>query len=846
MTLYSSVDRSVRGLRLSCIASAIAVILSLPGGVQAQDYFNPALLEQNGDASTVNDLSAFTAGGQLPGTYRVDIFLNGQQADSRDVNFFRDEHNTLQPCLSVDELALLGVRVENYPKLQPPGLKCADLSAIEGSRAAFIFSSQRLDLSFPQVAVKTLVRGYVPPSQWDEGINAAILNYGFSGIRDLAHSGHDRGDSQFLSLRPGVNLGAWRLRNFSTWTQTHGQDGQWNNVYTYAQRNIIPLRSQLVLGDSNAPSEVFDSVPFRGVQLASDDEMLPDSLRGYAPIIRGIARSNSAQVIVRQNGYVIYQTTVAAGAFEITDMYPTGGNGDLHVTVEESDGSVQNMIVPFASLPVLQREGRLRFSLTGGQYRSYDHSVGQQPFLQGTAIYGLTQGLTVYGGVQASDHYRSVAAGLGQNIGTWGAVSADITHSQGKADSEPAASGQAMRLRYSKSLAETGTYVTIAGYRYATDGFYTLSDVLDTYRSQGGSPRAERKRNRAELTLNQDLGEDHGYLTAGAVQENYWNSNLQTASYSMGYTNSWNGISYSMNYAYNRNTGVSSGSRGQHYERDQVLSLSVSIPLSRWMGNTYASYSLTHSKSGGTLQSAGLAGTALADNNLNWGVSQSAASNGRGNSGYARASYRATYGELNGGYSYGRDQKSLNYGVEGALVAHADGLTAGQPVGETFALVKVPGADGVSINNRTGVSTDFRGYALVPDVMPFRRNDLTLNTQTLKDNVDLKQTSQHVVPTRGAVVRAQYSAQVGQRALMTLSRPGGHYVPFGATVTNVSQPDAGSIVGDGGQVYLTGLAEEGQLLVQWGKTADRQCRVSYRLKSAQNAAGLVTLQGICQ
>lgn len=81
---------------------------------------------------------------------------------------------------------------------------------------------------------------------------------------------------------------------------------------------------------------------------------------------------------------------------------------------------------------------------------------------------------------------------------------------------------------------------------------------------------------------------------------------------------------------------------------------------------------------------------------------------------------------------------------------------------------------------------------------------------------------------------------------MTLSRPGGHYVPFGATVTNAGHRDAGSIVGDGGQVYLTGLSDEGQLLVQWGRTADRQCRVSYRLKGAQNAAGLVTLQGICQ
>lgn len=71
---------------------------------------------------------------------------------------------------------------------------------------------------------------------------------------------------------------------------------KWDNVYTYIQRSIIPLKSQLTLRDSTSPSDIFDSVPFRGAQLASDDEMLPQSQRGYAPVVRGIARTN-AQVV---------------------------------------------------------------------------------------------------------------------------------------------------------------------------------------------------------------------------------------------------------------------------------------------------------------------------------------------------------------------------------------------------------------------------------------------------------------------------------------------------------------------------------------------------------------------
>ncbi|MDR8444951.1 fimbria/pilus outer membrane usher protein, partial [Acinetobacter baumannii] len=76
------------------------------------------------------------------------------------------------------------------------------------------------------------------------------------------------------------------------------------------------LRSQLVVGNTYTSSGIFDSLSFTGLQLSSDKEMLPDSLHGFAPTIRGIART-TAEVSVYQNGYSIYKSTVAPGAFEI-------------------------------------------------------------------------------------------------------------------------------------------------------------------------------------------------------------------------------------------------------------------------------------------------------------------------------------------------------------------------------------------------------------------------------------------------------------------------------------------------------------------------------------------------
>lgn len=839
--------------RLKAKPGVLAMAMLLPSfHTHARDYFNPALLAQPGESSTTLDLSAFENGGQLPGPYPVDIYLNEEMMDSKTVTFIQSADKGLQPCLSVEMLKQYGVKVEHFPELLKPDASCIDFTDIPNGSAEFVFSAHRLNISIPQASVDTQARGYVPPSQWDEGINAAMLNYSVNGTSDLSQQRGNAGDSQYINLRPGINLGPWRLRNYSTWTRNAGGNESWDNVYTYAQRSIVPLRSQLTLGESQASSDVFDSVPFVGAQLASDDEMLPDSLRGYAPTVRGIARGNSAQVLIRQNGYLIYQATVPAGPFEITDMFPTGGSGDLNVTVKEVDGSEQHIVVPYASVPVLQREGHLRYSLTGGKYRSYTSHVERAPFTQGTAIYGLRAGMTLYSGLQLAEHYRSLAAGIGQNLGNLGAISADVTQSWSKTENETARQGQSWRLRYSKSMTETGTNVSLAGYRYSTSNYYSLADVLETY-SDHPTLFNQRRRDRAELTLSQSLGNNLGYLSISAINERYWNDSRKTSSWNLGYNNSWHGIGYGLNYSMNRNTSSTSNAqtnRSRVYQRDSIVSFNVNVPLERWLTNSYATYNVSSSQSGGMVNTLGLNGTLLEDRNLSWNVSQgytSGSQGNQGNSGYASMNYRATYGEISGGYSHASGQRTLNYGLQGSLIAHADGITAGQTVGETFGLVKVPGASGVSVNNQNGVRTDYRGYALVPNLMPYRNNDVTLSTESLQDDVDLQQTSKKVVPTRGAIVRADYRAQVGKRVLMNLYRADGSTVPFGATVVNETDPEASvSIVGDAGQVYLAGLQDKGMLLVQWGKDAYRQCRVSWHLNEMKKTESLQTINGQCR
>lgn len=863
--------------RLSPLALVIGTGL-FSSVLHAENYFNPAFLADG--KNQVADLSRFeNDGSQAPGVYRVDIYLNNDFITSHDVEFqARQTQNSSAPsssddtgltaCLSGKVLDGLGIDLSiPQDRKQSVDGQCIDIATlIEGAKASFDFSKQRLDLSVPQVALKNSARGYIPPEKWDQGINALLLNYNLNGSRRKDSSGE--GSSNFLGLNGGVNLGAWRYRDYSTFNRSTSSNGdttsQWQHISGFLERTIISLKSELTVGDSYTSGDVFDSVSFRGVQLASDDNMLPDSLKGFAPTVRGIAKSN-AQVTIKQNGYVIYQTYVAPGAFAIDDLFPTSSSGDLTVEVKEQDGAITSYSVPYSAVPLLQREGRLKYSATAAKYRTSNEQQDQVSFAQGTLSCGLPHGFTLYGGAQLSDNYKAMAIGTGVNMGHWGALSADVTHAQSTLIDETEHSGQSLRLLYAKSLNEIGTNFQLLGYRYSTSGYYTFTDT--TYKHMDGynsNPLNEddddnndvphwfdyynlyyTKRGKLQVNISQQLG-GFGSIYLSGSQQSYWHSDGKDTLVQFGYNTTWKDINIGVSYNYSQMSGQPVA--------DKMIAFNLSLPIGKWLSpqgatspnNTFATYSLNQDNDGSVTQNAGISGTLLEGNNLSYSVQQGYGNQGTGNSGNASLAYQGGYGNANVGYNYtdNGDSQQVTYGVAGGIVAHRHGITLSQPLGETNVLIEAPGADNVKVENSTGVKTDWRGFAVVPFANTYRKNRLALDTTTLSDKVDLEDAVVDVVPTKGALVRASFKAHVGIRALITLlhnNKP----VPFGATVMR-DDDGSGSIVGDDGQVYLSGLAQKGTFSVQWGEGSDKACNARYQLPEEAENAAITQINVICR
>ncbi|WP_232437777.1 fimbria/pilus outer membrane usher protein, partial [Burkholderia ubonensis] len=152
-------------------------------------------------------------------------------------------------------------------------------------------SDLKLDLTVPQAAVKQNPQGYVSPELWDAGVPSATLAYNFTGSRS---TGGESTDSQgFLGLNAGVNVGSWHFRHNGSMSWSTGRTREYQSIVTYLQHDVPSLRSQVKIGDTYTDGQFFDSFGVRGIQLATDDQMLPESMRGYAPVIRGVANSNA-------------------------------------------------------------------------------------------------------------------------------------------------------------------------------------------------------------------------------------------------------------------------------------------------------------------------------------------------------------------------------------------------------------------------------------------------------------------------------------------------------------------------------------------------------------------------
>ncbi|MFY0477182.1 fimbria/pilus outer membrane usher protein [Achromobacter marplatensis] len=814
----------------------------------ADVQFNDIFLQQSGGAGI--DVSRFNKGNvALPGNYRADLYVNQVWLGHLDVTLSqvgRDIHN-IQPCFDRAAIERMGV---DLSKLGPEAADrlaagCAPLPVlIPDASASFDNGEQRLDISIPQVAMSHSARGYVDPQYWDDGVTAAQLQYNANVYR--SESQGMSFTQSYAGLNAGLNFGGWRFRHVGNLSHDDVMGTRYQSIQTNLQRSIVSIKSQLIIGEAFTDGALFDSFGFRGVQIASDDRMYPESQRGYAPTVRGIANSN-ARVQVRQAGNIIYETTVAPGAFELNDLYPTGYGGDLEVIVTEADGSVHTSRMPYAAAVNALRPGITRYGMTVGQYRNT--SISSRPMLmQATLQHGITNMVTGYGGLIAAQDYRAVMGGGALNT-DYGAFGADLTQAWTNLQNASSRSGQSARLSYSKLLAPTNTNLTLAAYRYSSSGYLSMTDAMAlrslNQRGQADNPYLNGiQRGRLQMIINQMLPQGYGSFYVSGSTQNYWNRSGRDTQFQAGYNNSYQRITYGVSAARQLNLGTG--------KWDNQVMFNVGIPLGKGQHAPYSMTSLVHNSSGGNSLQESVTGTLGEDNAFSYGVN--AGYTGGGNTrdsatAGANVGYASPVATLTGSASTGRNYSQAGLGISGGIVAYSGGVAFTPTVGDTIAIVEAKDAAGARIANASGLRVDPWGHAVVPTLTPFSTNQIEIDPKGLPMSVELKTTQQNVAPTAGAIVKMTFETDnPGRAAILRVNGADGKPLPFGAEVKDAQGRTIGTVA-QSGRVLARGLqAGTGRLTVSWGGAAAEHCTLDYTLPeaAASAAASYQTVNASCR
>lgn len=773
------------------------------------------------------DLRRFSYGSSAsPGKYPVSVYVNDNEIASEEVEFREGQDGYVYPCLSPRLVQLINFRQEQLTSDMKTALDaqsaCADLQKIiPDARVDFDSGEQKLSIEVPQIYVNRMARGSVSPELWDSGVPAFLLGYYINSYESRYQNGQSN-SSLYAAVNSGLNIGAWYFRHNGSWNKQNGQSGRYQATNTYVQRDIAPVKGRVILGEYNTTGQLFNSVPFTGAQVASDERMLPDSQRGYAPEIRGIART-SAKVTVRQQGNIIYETTVTPGAFLIDDLYPTGYGGDLQVTIQEADGSVQQYSMPYASVAQLLRPGSQRYSATAGKVR--DSGLSEKPeFYELTYQRGLNNTFTGYGGVQVSQRYH--AGQLGLAAGTrFGALGVDVTQSESRLGENAGGtlSGQSYRISYSKLITETDSNITLAAYRFSSSGYLDFLSALQTReaaRRDDGQFSLWRSKNRYTVSVNQGLPDSWGNFYVSASAENYWNSREgYNTQYQAGYSNLYKRLSYGVNV---------SRSRSSYGSEQTTWYLNFSLPLweDRSARTPYLSLRYNQDSNGGKGQQMTLSGSAGEDNQYSYNLS-AAHDNYSGTSGSVSGTWQNRLTQMNGSYGEGKNYRSTSVGMSGGVVVHRGGVTFTPYNSDSYALIEAKNARGAKVAGYTGASVDASGYALFPSLMPYQMNSVAIDPEGASQNVEFENTSLRVAPRAGAVVKVSFRTNSGKPVLIK-SRYADEPLPFGADVYDENNVHVGTVT-QGGTVYARVSEPKGSLTVKWGEGVYARCLVSYML-----------------
>lgn len=788
-------------LPLVCSFGALDTLATEATPRSDDQEFDEAMLKERGIdprlATYFRDAPRYTGG-----THSVTLSVNGQSRGRVSARF-REDGNL---CVDRHLLDAADIVAPRHAPTKASGLAtegggepCIDLTAAY-PQAAIELTPGKAEVSLV-VPTDALRERREDVSGYDHGGAAGLFNYEMIGVRNR----FDRGASTFWSANTeaGFNAGDWIVRSRQVYTSSDGQLHA-TRLDAYAQRSFAEQRAVLQIGELSVFNPVLAGAQIVGVQVGTEQALVSSHQGGT---IEGIAQSQ-ARVEVRQDGILIHSSVVPAGPFALRDVARVNGRSDLEVTLVEADGVSHRFVVPAASANIsLPSAG---YTLSAGKVRNAGRAA-RAPWVVNAGWSGpAAHGSVLSGGALFAKGYDGLGAGWAAPVWSGALVRGFVQASRTRRTRRrglQASVSLSQRMGDRWSLQVTATQQTV-GYR----------DLIEAV--QRANTPAAGSRFKSQYTGNVSwshprLGSVGGGMTRSvqfsraATSRGFasWNTRVGTASVSL--TAEWT---------------LGRGNRS----RDNSVYLNVSVPL----GGSRHLNAAMRDRRGEVRTGVGLSGRI--DEHVAYRASAEYGQRSRQTDFTSGVSLLPRYAQLDLGYARYGGGDSLSMGMSGGLAVHAHGVTLSPyPLRDTFGVLTLTGTPGIKVSTPSGpVWSDRRGYAVLPQLTPFGRSAIEVDTRSLPRNVDIANGSAVIRVGRGAVRNIDFRVARTRRLLLETRLPDGRTLHEGAIVSD-SRDELVSLVQSDGQVFIPNALDKPRLWV--GEPGQPRCELEYALPEQPDA-----------
>lgn len=537
--------------------------------------------------------------------------------------------------------------------------------------------------------------------------------------------------------------------------------------------------TSLIIGDTQVSTDLLGGgTLLGGISWGRNFGLSPYLVRQPAFNVSGVAETPS-QAEVYVNNRLVRTLEVPPGPFRLTNLPQSGGFNRVRVVVRGLDGQEQIFDSGFVQFASLLEPGLAEFNVAFGFERQ---GLGQDSFSYDNdwrflAHYrrGLLSNVTAGARIEASPQVISggLTASTALPVGTLDLAGAFSSANDVKG------SAAAIAYTYPGNFLSFSGGVRLQSPHYANTSLDPSRDrpLLQSFVS-ARVPLGSRASLSGQYNLTNPR--DQGINDRISVQSQIRvapnvNLFLQAARSQFQPNAPVNEFSIGLNYFLGNSTSLNAGWRQRGDEGVPTLSVQRSLPPGEGYG-----YRVELEQQGDQSRAA------------------------------TSFSYNTPWSRYQLGYTQSGDIGSNLLVAEGGIVAIGGEVYATRPVQGSFALIQVPDSPNVRgyLSNQEIGRTNRRGSLLVPSLLPYFGNQLSINDQDIDLDFDVGETSQLIAPPfRGGSI-ARFNVRRVQNIIgtVTLEKAGESIIPsYGQLIIRVGDRREVSPLTRTGEFYFDNI-----------------------------------------